>query len=267
MKQYVIDAFTDKVFHGNPAAVCVLDKWLSKDMMMNITRENNLSETAFTVKNGDLYELRWFTPGGEIDLCGHATLATAYVLLNFYEHIENQIVFSTMSGNLTVVRKDDFYEMDFPAYELMPVSVTQEMISAIGAVPKAAYMGRDLLCVFEDASVIENLNPDTEKLKLLEGLLLQVTAPAKDLQYDCVSRSFAPKLNVQEDPVCGSGHCHIIPYWANVLNKDTLIAYQASPRGGTLYCRMDGNRVILAGKAALYSKSEIYIPAESDNTL
>lgn len=260
LKQYVVDAFTDEIFGGNPAAICILEQWLPDDIMMRITKENNLSETAFAVKNQERYDLRWFTPGGEIDLCGHATLACAYVLMNYYEQEKDSIAFSTMSGNLTVTRRGDLYEMDFPAYELSQVSVTHEMTDAIGAVPKAAYIGRDLLCVFEDADTVRTLAPDLEKLKNLDGLLLQATAKADETEYDCISRSFAPKLNVAEDPVCGSGHCHIIPYWAKELSQEHLTAYQASPRGGVLYCRMDGNRVIMAGKAALYSKAEIYVP-------
>lgn len=263
LKQYVVDAFTDTVFHGNPAAICVLEHWLPDELMQNITKENNLSETAFTVKNGEQYDLRWFTPGGEIDLCGHATLACAYVLLNYYEQGKERIVFSTMSGNLTVARYHDLYEMDFPAYDLKQIAVTEEMADAIGVMPQEAYMGRDLLCVLKNASMVKNLTPDLEKLKTLDGLLLQVTAPADMAGYECISRSFAPKLNVAEDPVCGSGHCHIVPYWAKKLSLDDLTAYQASPRGGTLYCRMDGDRVILAGKAVLYAQSEIYV-AEDD---
>ena len=262
LKQYVVDAFTDKVFSGNPAAICILNQWLSDELMMNITRENNLSETAFAVKNDDGYDLRWFTPGGEIDLCGHATLACAFVLLNFYEQGKNRVVFSTMSGPLTVSKRENLYEMDFPAYELKQIPVTQEMTDAIGSTPKSAYLGRDLLCVFENANIVKELSPNLEKVKMLDGLLLQITARADVTEYDCVSRSFAPKLNVLEGHVCGSGHCHIIPYWAKELSKDSLIAYQASPRGGVLYCRMDGDRVIMAGKAALYSQAEIYIQDE-----
>ena len=200
MKQYIVDAFTDKVFGGNPAAVCIMDSWPSDDLMMNITVENNLSETAFAVREGSRYRLRWFTPGGEIDLCGHATLATAFVLMNYYDSAANTVVFTTM------------YEMDFPAYKLRPVPVTDEITEAVGAAPVEAYMGRDLLCVFDSENTVKNLHPDMEKLKELDGLLLQATAKGSD--FDCVSRSFAPKLNVPEDPVCGSGHCHIVPYWA-----------------------------------------------------
>lgn len=255
MKQYVVDAFSENVFGGNPAAICVMESWLDEETMMNITRENNLSETAFTVKEGSKYKLRWFTPGGEIDLCGHATLATAYVIMNYYEKDLKTVVFSTMSGDLVVNKKDDLYEMDFPAYDLKQVDVTDEMTYAIGVKPLEAYMGRDLLCVLEDENFVRNLNPDIDKIKQIDGLLLHVTA--KGFDVDCVSRSFAPKLNVIEDPVCGSGHCHIAPYWMEKLNKNNLVAYQASKRGGTLYCSMKDKRVTLSGKAALYSIADI----------
>ena len=257
MKQYVVDAFTDKVFHGNQAAVCVLDNWLSEDLMMDITRENNFSETAFTVKEGAKWHLRWFTPGGEIDLCGHATLGTAFVLLNYYEKAADKVVFTTLSGDLIVTRKNDMYEMEFPAYDLKPVAVTDDMEKALGVRPTAAFMARDLLCVIDDEDKVRSLTPDLEKIKEIDGLLLHVTARGKD--EDCVSRSFAPKLAVAEDPVCGSGHCHIIPYWADTLGKDELVAYQASKRGGTLYCRREGHKIFMAGKAALYSIDELQI--------
>lgn len=256
MKQYIVDAFTDQVFHGNQAAVCVMEKWIPEDLMMNIAMENNLSETAFVVKEGDKYHLRWFTPGGEIDLCGHATLATAYVMLRFYIPDSDRVVFSTLSGDLVVTVKDSgVLEMEFPAYKLNKIEVTKEMSDAIGAVPKEAYLGRDLLCVLDDESMVRSLAPQMDKVKELDGLLLHVTAQGKDT--DCVSRSFAPKLNVTEDPVCGSGHCHIIPYWADKLGKNELTAYQASKRGGTLYCRMAGDKTFMAGKAALFSEGEI----------
>jgi predicted PhzF superfamily epimerase YddE/YHI9 len=175
----------------------------------------------------------------------------------FVEKGKLNVIFDTLSGELTVIKCGELYEMDFPAYELNPVPVTKQMIQAIGAVPKEAYMGRDLLCVFDDEVTVRELNPDLKKLKALDGLLLQVTAQGRDI--DCVSRSFALKLNVAEDPVCGSGHCHIVPYWVNRLGKYEIVAYQTSKRGGTLYCRMQGNRVKLSGKAALYSIAEIYI--------
>ena len=259
MKQYVVDAFTDSVFHGNQAAVCVLDKWPSEELMMSITRENNFSETAFTVKEGEKYHLRWFTPGGEIDLCGHATLGTAYVLFRFYEQDAGKLVFTTLSGDLIVTKNGELLEMEFPAYDLKPVEVTDAMEEALGVRPTAAFIARDLLCVLEDETQLRTLTPDQEKLKALPGLLQHVTVRGKE--EDCVSRSFAPKLAVAEDPVCGSGHCHIIPYWADRLGKDALVAYQASKRGGTLYCRREGSKIFMAGKAALYSVDELFVDA------
>lgn len=257
MKQYVVDAFADKVFGGNPAAICILDAWPSDELMLKIAAENNLSETAFAVKKGEKYHLRWFTPSGEIDLCGHATLACAYVVLNYVETAWDTVTFETLSGDLIVKRRETLYEMDFPAYDLNPVTVTEQMVQAIGAEPKEAYMGRDLMCVFEDEAIVRKLTPDLEKVKMLDGLLLHATSQGKDT--DCVSRTFAPKCNVPEDAVCGSGHCHIVPFWAKRLLKNDIVAYQASERGGTLYCRMEGGRVKLSGKAALYSIAELYI--------
>lgn len=259
MKQFIVDAFTDKIFKGNPAAVCVLDKWLPEEVMMNITRENNLSETAFAVKNEELYELRWFTPGGEIDLCGHATLGTAYVILNFVESGREIVSFHTKSGVLTVLKKGDKYEMDMPAYDMSEVTVTDEMEQAIGVRPLQAWMGRDLVCVLENEDQVRKANPDMEAIKKLNGLLLHITA--KGTNYDCVTRSFAPKLNITEDPVCGSGHCHVIPLWADKLNKNELVAYQASRRSGVLYCERQRKRIKVAGKAVLFSKAELQIDA------
>lgn len=255
MKQYIVDAFTKDIFHGNQAAVCVLEQWLSEDIMMSITKENNFSETAFIVKEGEKYHLRWFTPGGEIDLCGHATLASAYVLLNYYITNEKQVVFTTLSGDLTVVKNGELLEMEFPAYDLKEVAVTDEMEQAIGYRPINAFMGRDLLCILDDEEKVINAKPDMDKVKSIDGLLLHITAKGKTV--DCVSRSFAPKLAVIEDPVCGSGHCHIAPYWSKVLEKTELVAYQASQRGGTLYCRLDGDKVFLSGEAALFAISEL----------
>lgn len=257
MKQYIVDAFTDKIFSGNQAAVCVMDSWPDEKLMMNIARENNFSETAFTVKEGNNYRLRWFTPKNEIDLCGHATLASAYVLMRFYEDTDT-IIFSTMSGNLRVNKQSDLYAMNFPAYDLVPVAVNELMHEAIGYVPEAAFMGRDMLCVLNSEEEVRLCCPDMEKVKELDGLLLHITARGNK-EIDCVSRSFAPKLGINEDPVCGSGHCHIVPYWSDRLCRKKITAYQASERGGYLYCTHDGERVIISGKAALYSCSEILI--------
>lgn len=258
MKQFIVDAFTDKVFSGNQAAVCVLNEWPSDELMQNITWENNLSETAFAVPVADgRYHLRWFTPGGEIDLCGHATLGTAYVILNYYEPGRQKVSFDTLSGELIVQRKGDLYEMDFPAYDLKEVPVTDAMTEATGTRPAKAYMGRDLLCIYDDEEIIRKMQPDQGKIMELDGLLLHVTAAGAG--FDCVSRSFAPKLAIAEDPVCGSGHCHIIPYWAKSTGKEELIAYQASRRGGVLYCKVEGDRIKLSGKAVTYSESELYV--------
>ncbi|MCI6053338.1 MAG: PhzF family phenazine biosynthesis protein [Limosilactobacillus mucosae] len=260
MKMYIADAFTNKLFQGNPAAICFVDQWPSEQLMKNIAKENRLSETAFTIKkDSSHYLLRWFTPGGEIDLCGHATLATAFIIFQTdAPHDTATITFTTTkSGNLTVTKKGDRYEMSFPSYELKQVPVTSEMTAAFGTQPKEAYMGRDLLCVFDDEKTVRDMEPDQEKLSHLDGLLQHATALGKD--YDCVSRSFAPKLDVPEDPVCGSGHCHIIPYWSHKLNKTKLIAYQASERGGVLYCEYSGKTTKLAGQAVLYSTAELNV--------
>lgn len=257
MKYYVVDAFAEKVFEGNPAGVCVLETWLSDTMMQNIAMENNLSETAFTCKENGKYRLRWFTPSGEIDLCGHATLATAFVLANFVEPNVTIFEFETLSGTLRVERNVDRYEMDFPSFEINSIPITKAMSEAIGYPVIEAWLGRDLVCILDDENAVNNAKPDFEKVKALEGLLLHISA--KGSLYDCVSRSFAPKLNVNEDPVCGSGHCHIAPIWAQKLSKKIIIARQASKRGGTLYCEMSGARVKLCGNAILYSKAELFI--------
>ena len=255
----MVDAFADRVFEGNPAAVCVLERWPDEALMMSITRENNLSETAFAVPEGEGYRLRWFTPGGEIDLCGHATLAAAYVIDQFVQPGVQSIRFQTLSGLLTVTRRGELYEMDFPAYTLKQLEVTDAITEALGARPREVWRARDLLCVFDDPETVMNLKPDLDKVRTLKGALMQVTAPGTGTEFDCISRSFAPKMEVPEDPVCGSGHCHIIPYWAGRLGKTELVARQASPRGGTLYCRMEGDRVALAGRAALYARSELML--------
>lgn len=256
VKQYVVDSFTDKIFHGNQAAVCVIGAWLPEEILQEIAKENNFSETAFVVKDGEKFHLRWFTLGGEIDLCGHATLASAFVLSKFYRQ-KGRLAFKTLSGGLTVMAKGEMFEMEFPAYDLKKVEVKAEIKDAIGVAPCEAYMGRDLLCVLDDEETVRNLSPDMEKLRKLDGLLLHVTARGEN--FDSVSRSFAPKLNVPEDPVCGSGHCHIAPYWSKRLGKKSLVAYQASRRGGTLHCRVEGEKVFLAGNAALFSVCDLNI--------
>lgn len=256
IKQFIADAFTDKVFHGNPAAICLPERWPDEKLMQDIASENRLSETAFVVKENNDWKLRRFTPGGEIDLCGHATLATAFVLMNFVEPDLSEIEFSILSGKLSVKKKNELYEMDFPPYELKRVEVTEAMENAIGFKPLEAWIGRDLVCILEREDQVINAQPDLEKVKALDGLLLHITSKEK---YDCVSRTFAPKLAVDEDPVCGSGHCHLVPLWSKKVGKKEISAYQASSRGGVLYCELSGSRVKLAGQAALYSRGELCI--------
>lgn len=256
MKQYIVDAFTNKPFSGNPAAVCVVESWPSEESMMKLAMENNLSETAFIVKEEAGYHLRWFTPGAEVELCGHATLASAFVILNYYEPESELVRFDTLSGVLTVKRKDELYEMDFPTYELKEIPVTDDMERAFGVRPVRAVLGMDLVCVFETEEQVRTMKPDQAMLAKIEGRLQNATAAGKDA--DCVSRSFAPKLAVAEDPVCGSAHCQIADYWSKEYGKTKIHAYQASRRGGHLYCEMLGNgRIAISGEAALVAITEI----------
>lgn len=258
MKYFVVDAFTEKVFEGNPAGVCIMSNWISDELMQKIAIENNLSETAFAVKEREGYRLRWFTPGGEIDLCGHATLATAYVIVNYYENNVDKIKFQTMSGELVVVKKDELYEMDFPNRMLEATPLTDQMVEALGVKPIEAYLGRDLMFVLETEEDVQNASPDFSKLeKLPDGQGVLITAKSK--KYDFVSRCFFPKLNVNEDPVCGSAHCNFIPFWADRLGKNQMVARQLSSRGGTLYCQLVGDRVKISGSAVLYSIAELQI--------
>ncbi len=257
MKQFVVDAFSAEVFHGNQAAVCVLDQWLPDELMLNIAKENNFSETAFTVRCADGYELRWFTPGGEVPLCGHATLGTSFVLFSFFETEARQITYHTMSGDLFVSRENGLIVMDFPVYQYHETEVTDQIKSVMGAAPVKAYLGPELLLIYEDEKTVREMKPDFDSMKLLEGSGVAVTAPGAG--YDCVSRYFAPKLKINEDPVTGSVHCMIVPYWAGVLGKTSIRAYQASERGGELYCELCGDRVKIAGKAVLYSTDELKI--------
>lgn len=257
MDCYIVDAFAEKIFEGNPAAVCVGETWLADELMHKMAIEHNLSETAFAVEENDGYRLRWFTPGGEIDLCGHATLATGFVIMNFTDPGSEEVRFYTQSGVLTVRKNGELYEMDFPAYALAKTEVTGRIEQAIGTKPIEVYKGRDLVCVVESEETVQNIKIDREKALELDGVLVHVTA--RGTEYDCVSRSFAPKLGIDEDPVCGSGHCHIAPLWAKKLGKSHIVARQASARGGTLYCTVKNDRVILAGKAVLYAKSTLFI--------
>ena len=256
MKQYIVDAFTNQPFSGNPAAVCVMDRWPSEGAMMKLAAENNLSETAFIVREDAGYHLRWFTPGTEVELCGHATLASSFVILNYYEPDSDVVRFDTLSGPLSIRRRGSLYEMDFPTYDLKEIPVTDKMAQAFGVRPRKAVLGLDLICVFDSEEQIRRMDPDQALLKELEGRIQNVTAPGRET--DCVSRSFCPKLSIAEDPVCGSAHCQIADYWAGVLGKKEIYAYQASKRGGCLCCEMKGNgRIAISGEAVLVAVSEI----------
>ena len=256
MKQYIVDAFTDKPFSGNPAAVCVMENWPMEESMMKLAMENNLSETAYIVREDEGYHLRWFTPGTEVELCGHATLASSFVILNFYDKESDEVRFNTMSGELIIKKKGSLYEMNFPTYELKEIEVTDDMEEAFGVRPVKAVLGLDLICVFENEEDVRNMNPDQTLLMKIPGRIQNATA--KGSETDCVSRSFCPKLSIAEDPVCGSAHCQIADYWSAELGKDEIHAYQASKRGGYLTCRLiDNGRIAISGEAALVAVSEI----------
>ncbi len=257
MQQFIVDAFTDRLFAGNQAAVCLPDAPLPDALMLQIARENNFSETAFLVPEADGWRLRWFTPAAEIDLCGHATLAAAYVILRIIEPHRDAVTFRTRSGNLYITRENGAFAMEFPAYTLHPAAVTPQMCEAIGADVQEAYLDRDLLLVLSHAADVRALHPDAEKLTALEGLLTAVTAPADSPEFDCVSRVFAPKAGIAEDPVTGSAHCMIAPYWAKRLGKPEIAAFQASERTGILRCTDCGSRVRIAGDAVLFSSGKL----------
>ncbi len=256
LKLYQVDAFADRVFEGNPAAVCPLDQWLDDDLMQAIAVENNLSETAYFVAKKGVYDLRWFTPAAEVDLCGHATLASAHVVFNHLEPESESVAFDTRSGRLTVTRgQDGLLTMDFPAQPGKEVTVSENVIQALGAEPSQLFAGEDLMAVFERESQIRAIEPDLLAVKELEGRGLIITAPGEEVDF--VSRFFAPKHNIAEDPVTGSAHCMLTPYWAAHFGKDDLAARQISARGGELNCVMVENRVCISGLAILYMQGEI----------
>lgn len=263
MQCFFVDAFTKEIFKGNPAAVCVLENSIADDLKQNIAKEHNLSETAFILKNSDFYHIEWFTPKQEIDLCGHATLASAFVVLNFLEKNNNVIFKTKKKGNLKIIKKDDFYSMEFPAFSLKPVELTDDLKNQIknaaNVEAKALFLGRDLICLCENAQSIQNAVPNNAELLKLPGELLHITAPAQSSDFDCISRSFAPKHGVLEDPVCGSGHCHLAPFWSKKLEKSKICAYQASERGGVLHCEVKNDKVFLSGEAVLYARSTIFL--------
>jgi PhzF family phenazine biosynthesis protein len=256
---YQVDAFTERTFDGNPAAVCPLESWLTERHMQFIAAENNLSETAFFVPEGDGFRLRWFTPEVEVDLCGHATLAAAAVLYREMGYERPQLRFRTMkAGTLTVTPEDDWFALDFPARPPAPIAPPAALAAALGAEPSAVLAARDYVAVYDDADAIRALKPDMAALAALDRFAVIVTAPG-DEDSDFVSRFFAPAQGVPEDPVTGSAHCTLIPYWAERLGRTKLEARQLSRRGGRIRCTHRGDRVTIAGQAVLYMKGELFL--------
>lgn len=256
---YQADAFTDKLFGGNPAAICPLDTWLPDEVMQKIAIENNLAETAFFVKNEQGYKLRWFTPEYEIDLCGHATLASAHILFTELGYKQDIIYFETLKAGVLTVKKDgDKYTMDFPSRPAISIEIPNGLAEALGGNPPLEiFRSRDYLLVYESENDIRDLSPDFFALSKMDTVGVIITAPGKDVDF--VSRFFAPGAGIPEDPVTGSAHCNLIPYWAERLGKNKLHTYQLSARKGELWCELKGDRVLISGKAVTYLKGEIYV--------
>jgi PhzF family phenazine biosynthesis protein len=254
---YQVDAFTSKLFGGNPAAICPLERWLDDRILQAIAAENNLSETAFFIPREERYHLRWFTPASEIDLCGHATLATAFVIFNYMKPDLELIRFATLSGELVVRRENGKLAMDFPSRPPQPCDGgTADIGAALGAFPREVLAARDYLAVFDSEMEVRALEPDFRKLAKLDRMMI-VTAPGEHVDF--VSRFFAPAQGIDEDPVTGSSHCTLIPYWAGRLGKSSLHAWQVSRRGGELFCTDNGPRVTMAGEAVAYLEGTINV--------
>ena len=255
---YQVDAFASQVFAGNPAAVCPLDDWLPDRVMQSIALENNLSETAFFVKDGgDGYHLRWFTPAHEVDLCGHATLGTAFVITNYLDRGRDIVRFRSRSGPLTVTRDGDLYTLDFPALPPKRLADDAKVAEALGAAPAELWDEMDLMAVFAGEAEVAALSPDMAKIAALDTRGVIATAPGESCDF--VSRFFAPKAGIPEDPVTGSAHCILAPYWAKRLGKRRLTARQISARGGDLVVEHKGERVLISGRVAPYMEGRIRV--------
>ena len=255
---YQVDAFASAVFGGNPAAIVPLESWIGDRAMQSIAEENNLAETAFFVAEGDDFRLRWFTPVCEVDLCGHATLATGWLLLNRLQPWRDKVTFHTLSGPLTVAREGDLLAMDLPARPAAPAVAPSELIAAMGAKPREVLKARDFLLVYERAEDVRRLKPDMSALAKVDTFAVCATALG-DGGHDFISRFFAPRQGITEDPVTGSAHCTLVPYWAARLGKKRLNAFQASARGGELVCVLDGERIRLIGSCAMYLEGTIHL--------
>jgi PhzF family phenazine biosynthesis protein len=253
---FQVDAFTDRLFGGNPAGVCPLDNWLQDDTMQKIAMENNLSETAFFVRNENGFHIRWFTPKVEVNLCGHATLASAHVIFNHLGYPEKKVAFKSRSGILNVTREGDLLILDFPSNMPVRTALPDDFVQALNITPVQCFRGKeDYLLLYKSQQEIEALLPDFRHLEKVDARAVIVTAPAE--KADFASRFFAPRVGVDEDPVTGSAHTVLIPFWAEKLGKIEMKALQLSRRGGTLFCRLRGDRVDIGGKAVTFLKGEI----------
>ena len=256
---YEVSAFTTNPFAGNPAGVCPLDSWPPDSALQGIAANNNLAETAYTVPRGNDFELRWFTSTVEVDLCGHATLAAAFVLFKERGVCADEIRFHSRSGVLTVSREGDLFTLDFPSRPASACALSEALIRGLGGKPKEVLKARDYLAVFASEAEVRALKPDFAVLKTLDCLGIIATAPGNDCDF--VSRFFAPSAGIDEDPVTGSAHCTLIPHWSQRLGKTKLFARQVSQRGGELFCEQAGERVRIGGRATLYLRGEILLPA------
>jgi PhzF family phenazine biosynthesis protein len=254
---YQVDAFANRLFAGNPAAVCPLEAWLPDATMQAIAAENNLSETAFFVPRGDDYELRWFTPTLETDLCGHATQASGFVVMNRLAPQRSAVRFHTKSGALTVTRQGEVFAIDLPAQPPAPCAMPPKFVAALGRKPVEILAATKYLVLYDNEADVAALAPDTAVLRDIDRDGVIVSAPGRDCDF--VSRYFAPHAGIPEDPVTGSAHCTLVPYWAKRLGKTKLHARQISQRGGELFCELRGDRVVIAGRAALYLEGRIHI--------
>ena len=256
---YQVDAFTDRLFAGNPAAVCLLEQWLPSEQMLKIAQENNLAETAFCLQKKDTFFIKWFTPEIEMDLCGHATLATAHVLFQYHHPELDLLRFQSNSGALTVGREGEYYQLDFPSRDPKPTELPAVILEGIGLAPQAVFKARDYVLLYDTQEQIESIQPDEALLNTINidpgGII--VTAPGNEVDF--VSRFFTPQASIFEDPVTGSAHCSLIPFWSKRLNKQRMIAHQISSRGGVLQVEHKGERVGIGGKAVTYLKGTIQI--------
>ncbi len=254
---YQVDAFTSNIFSGNPAAVCPLSDWLPSETLQAIAAENNLAETAFFVRDNGHFGLKWFTPACEVDLCGHATLASAFVLFNELKEPGDTVRFETKSGELAVRREGDLLILDFPSRPPRPTEVHPDLLPALGGKPVEVLAARDYLVRYGSQAELARLTPDFGRLEKVDKFAVIATAPGNDCDF--VSRFFAPAKGIPEDPVTGSSHCTLTPYWAEQLGKTELKARQISKRGGELFCKLSGDRVEISGHGALFLKGEISI--------